>query len=269
MDICARITDIHVTKRICKYIERGFKICDIKHTKTCRRLYQSKTEEERETHDEEYHSLVFAVRFGNQQVVDILLDIINDEQKVEYRDKIMNCLLSNRRIKDINGFIKVFALFTFTEEEETNFLLESVKNNQLEIFKFLLPRREVYLKENRDELLFLSIDYRRRDFFELLLPKKSENILGKEIEDVLIGKLVDRRLCMFMLVMHERGFNFTGHVSDTGERSIDGYLHSCLGEYQGLNICELIVRLLIGKTIPFSVKNYHTCKHTGCALRNR
>ena len=81
MDVCAQITDKHVTKRICKYLNRGFKICEIVNTETCRRLYiDPNTNEEREFNSTPcINSFFFALERGEFEFAKIISGIIRNK----------------------------------------------------------------------------------------------------------------------------------------------------------------------------------------------
>jgi len=81
MDICVQITDKHVAKRICKYLRRGFKICEIVNTETCRRLYTDpNTNEEREFNSTPcINSFFFALDRGEFEFAKIIFGIIRDK----------------------------------------------------------------------------------------------------------------------------------------------------------------------------------------------
>ena len=237
MDICARITDIHVTKRICKYLNRGFKICNVKHTKTCQRLYRDRENNEREVVDNEITSLVYAAGHGYDQVTDILIDILRYSEIIQQkRDKIISSLLRYRVFKNHEQFLKVTDLFEFSQEEEFELIKSALCHARFKIFAGLLAEKRHLTQEQQRQLVQFAV----------------EN-----------GK------CLFLLHMNQCGFDTVDPYLYTENSLLVKYINDRVLCYsQGICTCEMIIRLLLGKSIPSYVEQYHTNYHGRCGYIN-
>ena len=164
MDICGQITDFHVTKRICKYLERGFKICEVKHTKTCQRLYTYLGKEHEKEDKSPSSSLLYAIRNEAFEIANILLDIVEGTKDFDKFEIFKSFIHRIGGEHDFEVLEDIFQKFEFNHDQKLKLLHETMEYSRPYLFARLLKHTQLDREEelalaesamNGDKCLFL------------------------------------------------------------------------------------------------------------------